>query len=225
MPTWTTKTLNVALLLALVLAACGQSDDSASGPAAASDSSPTVATTAATTAPTVEPTAAPLQAANIPVEPGDLAITRVIFGDETGDGGLVELRNVGDSQANLRFFKLCQPPTCVPLEDTLDPGQVAWLTSSDTLSLERDAGVLFVVGSDLTFKAESGEFAVFETDETYETTGIVSYVQWGDDGHGATSIAVEGGVWIEGSYLETTDANEIAAPEGGTDDPGQWTIS
>jgi len=156
-------------------------------------------------------------------DPGELAITRVVFGDEDGIGGLVELKNVGAADVQLRRFKVCQPPECIPLEDVLEPGQVAWLTSSRIASLTREEGVLFVVPDSVPFRASSGEFALFGIAEDGTNVGIVSYVQWGTDDHGATQLAIDAGIWAAGAHVDSTDAYEIYGPmEQGTHDWEDW---
>lgn len=207
------------LTLAILIAGCG-------GDGEATEEPEPTATSAPSRTPTAEPTSPPQPTATPEPElgdPGEMAITRVYFGDQSGEGGLVDLRNVGSAPVDLARFKLCQPPECMVLDiDVLEPGKVLRVTSSDAVSIDDAEGILLWLPGSAFFSPNGGNFGLYSVDGEGQTIEIVSYVAWGAPDQPADDIAAANGVWVDDAFVDTRDAAEITAPADGTTDPADW---
>ena len=120
-----------------------------------------------------------------------------------GDDGWVALRNYTDEPASLFGLFLCQPPNCVALPDEeVPPETVAYVAVAGGEDLDN----VVVTDADVTLAPADGEIALFSEDDTSDSEKIRSYLQWGSDPHEGTTVAIEAGLWIEGSYAPTSDA-------------------
>jgi len=206
----------IALLMALVLvvAACGDDE--------ADDSTTTQATTATTTvAATVTTSAEDMteetmaedmtedtmveedMTEEMTMEGAIFEITSVTFG-----APMVVITNVGTETGNLGGHWICQRPGYqeVPAID-VGPGESVaislggnvFLPPPGTLTIE---GQLNIGG----INASSGEIGLYSSNSFGSADAIVSYVEWGDTGHGRSGTAVEAGLWDDGGFVATTDA-------------------
>ena len=120
-----------------------------------------------------------------------------------GDDGWVALRNYTDEPASLADLYLCQPPDCVALPDEEVPAEtVAYVSVSSGDDLDN----VVVTDAELTLAPPDGELALFSGDDTSDPEKIRSYLQWGSHPHEGTDVAIEAGLWIEGSYAPTSEA-------------------
>jgi len=68
-----------------------------------------------------------------------------------------------------------------------------------------DLDEVVVTDADLTLAPPNGELALFVGDDTSDASKIRSYLEWGSEPHTGTAVAIEAGLWIEGSYAPTSD--------------------
>ena len=137
--------------------------------------------------PEVSPYAAPAVAG------AELVLVAVSF----GDGGYVEVRNVGDADATLDGYWLCQFPAYHPISGSLGPSETILFPASET-----DLGSL---------DNATGEVGLYRSDAFDDPSAIVAYVEWGEPGHRRSGTAVEAGLWTEGSAVDATGAGSIIA--------------
>jgi hypothetical protein len=145
----------------------------------------------------------------------DSGASRFFAIDEIGLGpeGYVTLLNFTDVAASLDEVFLCQPPACVDLPDVvINPGGVARIAVGDGAGLDEVA----MTDAPLTLSPTDGEIAIFDSPDVSDSATIYAYLEWGSTPHEATSVAIEAGLWQEGSYapsspdatrLYRTDAN------------------
>jgi hypothetical protein len=206
----------IALLLALVLvvAACG--DDEA-GDTTTTQAATATTTTAATVTTSAEDVTEDTMAEDMTedtmaegdvteemtVEGAIFEITSVTFG-----APMVVITNVGTEAGNLGGHWICQRPSYqeLPAIDVgpgesvaISLGGSVFLPPPGTLTIE---GQLNIGG----ISASSGEIGLYSTNSFGSADAIVSYVEWGDTGHGRSGTAVEAGVWDDGGSVATTDA-------------------
>lgn len=124
-----------------------------------------------------------------------------------GPNGYVTLLNYTDQAATLDGLRLCQPPTCADLPDTVVAGGgVARVAVGDATGIE--SVVLERAG--LQLRPAEGEVALFADGGLDDPDAIRSYLEWGSTPHAATPVAVRAGLWREGSYAPSgTDATRL----------------
>ncbi len=206
----------IALLMALVLvvAACG--DDEA-GDTTTTQAATATTTTAATVTTSDEDVTEDTMAEDMTedtmaeedmteemtVEGAIFEITSVTFG-----APMVVITNVGTEAGNLGGHWICQRPSYqeLPAIDVgpgesvaISLGGSVFLPPPGTLTIEGQ----FNIGG---ISASSGEIGLYSTNSFGSADAIVSYVEWGDTGHGRSGTAVEAGVWDDGGFVATTDA-------------------
>ena len=150
--------------------------------------------------PEVSPYAAPSTGGE-----GELMVSAVGF----GDAGYVEVRNVGDGDAALDGYWLCQFPTYHPISGTLGPSETIRFPTAET-----DLGSL---------DNAAGEIGLYRAESFDDPSAIVAYVEWGEAGHRRSSTAVEAGVWTEGSAVDAAGAAAIVATEDAPTSAAGWT--
>jgi hypothetical protein len=169
------------LALVLIVSACGDDDDGGG------DGSPTPVGSVIVSTSTV-----------FPDEGFQFEINEVGLGDD----GWVALNNYTDQPASMKGLFLCQPPVCVELPDVevaAETTAIVALGNGDSLQ------DVVVTDADLTLSPPNGELALFAGDDTGDSSKIRSYLEWGSEPHEATGVAIEAGLWIEGSYAPTSD--------------------
>ena len=222
------KRLVGAAAFVLLVAACGGSDSDTPATTAAPDTTSTTAPAATTTTDGSTDTAAPettttTTTADTPSSGARFAITEVGLGPL----GQVFIQNVGDAAGSLAGHWLCQRPAYHELPDVeLQPGEVAqvFVSGHDDIFGPR-TGAIAVEGIANTgpFNPESGEIGLYNSNSFGSADAIVSYVEWGDGGHGRSDTAVEAGIWASGGFVATTaDSGTILATTIPPTDPGHW---
>ncbi len=210
----------IALLLALVLvvAACGD-DDAGTTTAAATATTTAAATTTTTAAATATTTAEDMteetmaedmteetMAEDMAIEGAIFEITSVSFG-----APMVVITNVGTEAGNLGGHWICQRPGYQELPDIeVGPGESVaislggnvFLPPPGTLTIE---GQLNIGG----ISASSGEIGLYSSNAFGSADAMVSYVEWGNSGHGRSGTAVEAGLWDDGGFVATTDETAL----------------
>jgi hypothetical protein len=119
-------------------------------------------------------------------DPSPLVIVAVDF-----EAGFILIRNDGDDDYDLAGHWICNRPTYSEL-----PGDV--LAPGTTIEIDTAA-----IGLD----ADSGEIALYVSSDFGSADDILRYVQWGTDSHGRTAVAVAGGVWQNGDFVDNKSAN------------------
>lgn len=126
-----------------------------------------------------------------------LAIKEVGF----GESGYVSLHNFTDAPASLSGLHLCEPPKCVALPDSeIAPGESAVVAKDD--GGESEATVLSNAALDL--NPASGEIGLYASEAADSAEDLRDYLEWGSTPHEGTATAIEAGLWIEGSYLNSS---------------------
>jgi len=194
----------IALLVALVLviAACGDDD--------ATDTTTTQAATATTAAEVTDTTESMTEedmteeelTESMSPEGTIFEITSVTFG-----APMVIITNVGTETGSLGGHWICQRPSYqeLPAID-IGPGESVaislggnvFLPPPGTLTIEAQLNIGSITPS-------SGEIGLYSRNSFGSADAIVSYVEWGNSGHGRSSTAVEAGAWDEGGFVATTN--------------------
>jgi hypothetical protein len=192
LPTRSVTLLLLALLGAVFLAAaaCGDDDDDDNGGegTATGQASETPASSGAVSTSTVFP---------------DNGFQFEISEVGLGESGYVVLTNYTDTPAKLTGLYLCQPPDCVELPDTEVPAEGhALVTPGDGEGLDD----VVVTDAALVLSPPDGEVALFAGGDVEDASKIRSYLQWGSTPHEGTAVAIEAGLWIEGSYAPTAES-------------------
>jgi hypothetical protein len=208
------KRVAILLALALIVAACGDDDD------ASTTTMPETAATTAAAAATDDTTADEDMSDDMDEDMTDdsmsdedmsdeMAMTGAIFEITTVsfEAPMVVITNVGTEAGSLEGHWLCQRPSYQAL-----PALELGAGESVAISLGGDAfappaGALTVDGAlDLgSIAASSGEIGLYSSNSFGSADAIVSYVEWGNSGHGRSATAVEAGVWDDGGFVPTTD--------------------
>jgi hypothetical protein len=176
---------NVAALVvfSLVVVSCGTQGDETTSDVSAVVTSAAPPDTTAPSAPGTT-TADPATTTSSEVadgSPNPLVIAGVDFGN-----GQILIRNVGSQVYDLTGHWLCNRPNYAPLPEVpLNPGE----------TIEIAASLIGVAAS-------NGEVALYTSQSFTDPNSIVRYVQWGADSHGRTSVAVAGGVWQDGDFVD-----------------------
>lgn len=119
------------------------------------------------------------------------AVSPLVIASVDFDGGVVVVRNDGSTDYDLAGHWLCNRPSYTALPEViLSPGEI-----------------VEVAASAIGITASEGEIGLYTSRDFGDSTAIVRYVQWGSDGHGRTSVAVEGGVWTDGDFVDNTEQN------------------
>ena len=176
------RAIPLVVALTLVASACssGSSDDSAVD-TPATVSSPTSSPTPTSVVP--DTTTSEASAGG---EASPLVIVAVDF-----EAGLIVIRNDGEGDYDLTGHWICNRPTYSELPgEVLGPGTIIEI---DTAAVGLDA--------------DSGEIALYKSSEFGSADDILRYVQWGTDSHGRTAVAIAGGVWQVGDFVDNLGAN------------------
>ena len=178
---------------ALVTAACGAS---AARPSASQDS-------AASPSPSPSPSQAPVaspDASQAPAPSSNAAdVSRYFSIEEIGLGpnGYVTLLNYTDASASLDTLYLCHASRCADLPDVVvGPGEIARIAVGDGAGLEKVA----MMGAGLDLPPLDGEIAVYASKDVRNSNDVRAYLEWGSTPHELTTVAIEAGLWLEGSY-------------------------
>ena len=214
----------IALLFAfvLVVAACGDDD---------ADTTPTTqASTATTSAPATTASTATTSAPATTTAAADTTVTTESMTDEdmsdddtsdnmTAAGAIFEITtvsfgapmvvitNVGEEAGNLGGHWICQRPSYQELSAIdVGPGESVAISLGGDVFLP-PPGALIIDGQ-LNLgglSSSGGEIGLYSSDAFGSVDAIVSYVEWGNTGHGRSGTAVEAGVWDDGGFVATTD--------------------
>lgn len=209
----------------LVAAACGGSSDTATTLAPTDSTAPAGdTTTTAAIDPTTTLTAETTTTASAAPSGATFAITQVGL-DVLGQ---VVVQNVGSEPASLAGHWLCQRPSYWEFPDVeLQPGESAAVAvpgRDDIFGPPSGAIAIEGVASIGSFDPTSGEVGLYSSGDFGSPEAIVSYIEWGNSGHGRSGTAVSAGIWSDGGFVATTEGTgAILATQIPPTDPSHWT--
>lgn len=188
---------------ALVVAACGSDETVATSTTTSAAETTTTAAAETTTTGAADAITTTVDATTTTASASGaaFAITTVSFGDTP----MIVITNAGDATGSLSGHFLCQRPSYWALPDVeLEPGQSLAISAGGS-SFDPPEGALTVediatVGS---LSSGSGELGLYSSSDFASSGDIVSYVEWGEAGHGRSSVAMEAGIW--GGFVATSD--------------------
>lgn len=193
------RRLAPTLALLLILAACGDE------PGGTTTSSVNGDTTTAATDTTVSPTTTTGDSAG---GDGVFVLTALTF----GEAGTVTITNIGSGPGSLGGHFLCQRPSYAPVPDTvLGPGESITLTLGEDIDLG-------------TLRPADGEVGLYSSSNFASADHILSYVEWGNAGHGRSSVAGEAAIW-EGFVETGEETTSITATSTPATSPADWDVS
>lgn len=194
------RTLGIFLVLALILAACGDGDDATVTTAASSTSEETATAPESSSSSTAETTTSTAGSE----EGAVFAITEINFSNSE-----IVITNVGTSAGSLAGYQICQRPNYSQVGDvTLGPGESTTIEAS-------------VVSG---FDPGDGELGLYMSGQFDNSADIASYVEWGRSGHGRSSTAVAAGIWSADSFVATTADTAAISTDAAATSPDEWTV-
>lgn len=221
------KAAGSVIAFALLVAACSSSDEATDSTTVAPDTSTstTRAETTTTTSATTTTAAATSTSAATTTAAGraQFALSTVGF----GDSAMIVITNIGGAPGDLGGHWLCQRPSYyeIPPIELAPLEAVAISAGGELFSPPPGAKVLDDVATIGTLNPESGEIGLYSSNSFGDSDAIVSYVEWGQSGHGRSSVAVSAGIWSEGSFVATDGASSaITALLLPAEDPVDWEI-
>lgn len=113
----------------------------------------------------------PLTAAS---QAGALAIVSIDF--STAE---IQLTNTTEAELDINGWVMCSFPSYAPISgvDPIAPGGTVTVTST------------------VAVPANDGELAIYIAEDFTNPDSIVTYVEWGSDGHTRSPVAVQAGIW------------------------------
>lgn len=143
-----------------------------------------------------------------------------------GGLGQVVIQNVGSASGSLAGHWLCQRPSYFEFPDVeLQPGEFAAVSVGGDIFVP-PAGAIVVEGvaNIGPFDPISGEVGLYLRDQFENPDAIISYVEWGESGHGRSATAVSAGIWPDGGFVATSElTGAILATRIPPSDPAHWT--
>ncbi len=115
-----------------------------------------------------------------------IAVTEVDLVNDT-----IDITNTGDADVDVNGLILCNFPAYAPIEGA-DP-----IPAGATITV--DAGALGIDLAD-----DQGEMGLYSVPEYENPDAILTYVEWGNDGHVRAPVAVAAGIW-DGGFVEAGD--------------------
>lgn len=135
----------------------------------------------------------------------DVRINEIHEGDQW-----VELLNTGSEAVDISELWLCVRPEYSQIADLNVLSGNTTIPAGDYLVVEWDA-----------IQSETGEVGLYETDAFESTDALLDYVQYGAVGQGRASVAVEAGLWGEGTYVTAAAEGQTLAFLGGGSTPAE----
>lgn len=213
-----------AITFTLLVASCSSSD-SASDTTTTTEAPATTTTTtqAETTTTTAATTTSAAPTATTEAGSAQFALSMVGF----GDSAMIVITNIGGGPGNLSGHWLCQRPAYfeIPAVELAPLEAVAIGAGGEVFSPPPGAKTLDEVAAVGNLDPGSGEIALYSSNTFGSSDAIVSYVEWGQSGHGRSSVAVGAGIWSEGSFVATDGSSAaIIAVLLPAEDPQDWEI-
>ena len=150
----------------------------------------------------------------------------VISAVSLGDFGKVVITNLGPEAGSLAGHYLCQRPLYYEFPDvTLQPMESASVSlGAEFFVPEEGSVVIDGVAGIGPFDPLSGEVGLYSGDGFSRPEQILSYLEWGESGHGRSETAIAAGIWPEGGFVPTNaDTGAILAITMPSSGPDDWT--
>lgn len=194
-PPATGRLIVVLLVLAIGVSACSSDDAAETTTSAAGETTTTPADDASTT--TVAETTTTVRE-----QPEGASSFFAINEIGLGPDGYVSLTNFTDVPVRLAGLFLCQRPNYFELPDVaVEPGQTVRVAVGDGDGLENVVATNATLGD---LNPEDGEIALYTSQDFDDPAAMIVYLEWGSTPHGRSSVAVEAGLWLEGSFAPTS---------------------
>ena len=132
-----------------------------------------------------------------------MATAQIVISEVDPATGTIELHNIGMEAADASGLILCNRPAYQAV------GELE-VVSGDLMV---PADGLLVVVWDAVAAAEA-ELGIYIDNQFGNAESLISYIEWGSAGHGRESVAVEAGLWSEGSFLDTPEEGQTIAMTG-----------
>jgi hypothetical protein len=224
------KKLAPIISLLLLAAACSSEtdDDGTVSPPPPTEApqtqSPPTTQAPATSAPVAadeETTTVPQDSA--PEGDASFALTQVVF----GESGYVVVTNIGNGTGDVGGHWICQRPAYFEIPSVeLAPGESVWIAAEDGEGLVPAQGVVAVVPANRSlgaFSVASGETGLYTSNGFGDSAAIIDYVEWGSGDHGRSSVAVEAGIWIEGTFVDVPEEAVAITGSAPTSSAADWS--
>ncbi len=221
------------VLLAILVLACGRGSPetlTVGSPVPTTSAAPattSTSTTSPSTTTSMRPATTTLAPTTTLLPPPEaaFALTQVVFGEH----GHVEISNYGGMPGDPGGHWLCKEPDqfLIPSVE-LEPGESLWVASGDGQAQQGSVGidteaVIPAEGELGTFDPGSGEFGLYRQPAFDDPAEAVSYVEWGESGHGCSPAALQAGIWVEAGFVAIgPDSFGIAATTTPPVRPDHW---
>jgi hypothetical protein len=114
----------------------------------------------------------------------------------------------------LEGYALCQKPEYLVF-DPIDvaPFATVWVAFGDASDLVNPSVIIVAANGELgQVVPRDGEMALYRSAQFSSAAELRSYVEWGESGHGRSSVAIEAGLWSETAFVEIpSDAFGVVA--------------
>jgi hypothetical protein len=112
--------------------------------------------------------------------------------------GYVTLSNFTDVPVSLGGLYMCQGSDCFALPDqVVEAGRTVRVAVGNGQGLENVVATNATIGE---LRPVDGEIAIFASANTDDPRMLLNYLEWGSTPHHLTEMAIERGLWLEGSY-------------------------
>lgn len=115
-----------------------------------------------------------------------------------GPDGYVALKNFTDVPVTLAGQYICQGKDCFEL-----PGEIVSPDETVKITVGNGDGLDGLVIADATMgklQPADGEIALFASTNWDNPAALLTYLEWGSTPHDLTELAIEAGLWLEGTY-------------------------
>ncbi|CAM2070708.1 Lamin tail domain-containing protein [Sulfidibacter corallicola] len=160
-----------------------------------------------------------------------VVINEVLSNPDGPDGQWVELANLGETEADLSGWFLCDRsvnPAYVSLGEnrTIPPGGIVAVDLSGT---GQDSATLWVLSAPWTIGTVDGEMGLYVDNNFGSPASIRSYMQWGSGNHPRATVAVDANIWTDAAEFVTAPAAgaslSFTGTGGGPFGPNDWEES
>lgn len=137
---------------------------------------------------------------------------QIIINEFQPETNTIELKNIGASTVDVSSYEACSFPVYNAMEDlTLVSG-----------SLSMAPGDILVVSGHAMGVADD-ELGIYSTPSYTNPDAMTDYVEWGSSGHQRSTVAVAGGIWNTGDFLDFfPGTDETYMWDGNGDAPANW---
>ena len=71
---------------------------------------------------------------------------------------------------------------------------------------------------------DEGEIGLYNGNGFSDPDAILSYVEWGETGHGRSAVAVSAGIWQEGDFVEVPEGSSAISAPNGAEAADGWVV-